>query len=54
MSWGEADSSHVRSAAKHKAWVPLCEGAGLVLHGGEGRGQGGEHLPGPGRWPALC
>lgn len=55
MSWGEADSSHVRSAAKHKAWVPLCEGAGLVLRGGKGGGwgRGAEGLPCPGRWPAL-
>ena len=56
MSWGEADSSPVRSAAKHKAWVPLCEGAGLVLHGGKrgGWGRGAKGLPCPRRWSALC
>ena len=47
MSWGEADSSHVRSAAKHKAWVPLCEGAGLVLHGGGREGAGWRALARP-------
>lgn len=31
----------MRSAAKHKAWVPLCEAAGLVLRGGKGGGGGG-------------